>query len=399
MKINKLAFTTIALITSLSFPLSALALDARDFADKLSANINVNGGFEIIFNSATLDGDTITLSDWSMPALGNSRAAQILNTPIIFYGVKEIENGGYSAKSAKFENIDYTDDGVNIKVNDILFEKILVPANPEEDILASMMLYQKFSTGSISVAINGEEVASISSIITTNEPNDDKTIFLSMFEINDIFGDLSKIEEEAARVGLAAVGLNAIEGRIYGDAIWTLENGRIKMDELSFDFKNIGKLDMGMDFSGFTIEMVKDLQSVNKEMAKLDPSSQEYEAKSMEMLMSMAERLSFNEFSISFTDDGITTKILDLVAAKQGTTRDEMVPGLAMMAPMFLADFDVPELQSQVGKAVGAYLTDPKNIGVKVKPENSTPIMAFVALANNPPALLDLLNINVSANQ
>ncbi len=399
MRMNKLALATFVSVASLSFPLSALALDARDFADKLSIALSAGAGMNIEFKNASVDGDTITLSDWSSPDIAYSKGVEMVNTPIVFFDVKETKNGGYSAKRAEFEDIDFTDDDLNFKVNDITIHNILVPVDAEKDLLSYMTLYNEISTGEISVSYKGEEAFKIASTRATNGSNDDRSIFSSIFEVNDIFSDLSKIEDEEARAGLTAFGLTEIEGNIYGDATWTLADGRMKIDELYFDFKNIGRLNMVMDFSGYTLEVFESITKINKELAGIDPASPEYEAKNMEMLMSMAARMSLNEFSISFEDYGISTKILDLVAAQQGTTRDKMVPGLVMMAPMFLAEFEVPELQEQVSTAVSAYLNDPKNIEIKVKPENSTPIMAFVALVNNPPALLALLNISVLANQ
>lgn len=396
---NKLSLTAIAAIASFSFPLSALALDPQDFADKLASSVSVSAGYEVTFKNATVNGNVITLSGLSVPQFEDNKATQIFDTPIVFFGVKETGDGGYSAKSARFEDIDFTDDEINVKVNDITFSNIRIPANAEEDILATAMLYENFSVGKISISNDGEELFSVKSINATNKANNDKTEFVSTFNIEGIFSDLSKIPDEDARVGLAAVGLTTIEGRVDADATWTLADGRIKVDEFILDFDNIGRLSMGMDFSGYTLEVLQQIMNINKELVTIDPSSSEYEAKSMEMMMSMAARLSLNEVSVNFEDDGITNKILNLVTAQQGTNKKEMIAGLSMMIPMFLSSFELPELQSQIEEAVDAYLSDPKNIEIKVKPENSTPIMAFVALANNPPALLVLLNISILANQ
>ncbi len=399
MRMNKLAFATIIGVASLSFPLSALALDARDFADKLSIALSAGAGMNIEFKNASVDGNTITLSDWSSPDTAYSKGVAMANTPIVFFDVKETNNGGYSAKRAEFKDIDFTDDDLNFKVNDITVHNILVPVDAEKDLLSYMTLYDEISTGKISVSYEGEEVFKIASTRATNDSNDDRSIFSSIFEINDIFGDLSKIEDEEVRAGLTAFDMTAIEGNMFGDATWTLADGRMKVDELYIDFKNIGRLNMTMDFSGYTLEVLESMMEINKQLAGIDPASPEYEAKNMEMMMYLAAQLSFNEFAISFDDYGVTNKTLDFVAAQQGTTRDKMVPGLAMMAPMFLTQFEVPELQKQVSTAISTYLNDPKNIEIKASPQNPTPIMAFVALVNNPPALLALLNVSVLANQ
>ena len=66
---------------------------------------------------------------------------------------------------------------------------------------------------------------------------------------------------------------------------------------------------------------------------------------------------------------------------------------------LILSEFDMPALQSQAREAIKTYLNDPQNIIISATPATSTPIMAFIALASNPPALLELLNISVLANQ
>ena len=412
MKLNKFSIATLVAVTTISLPLGAMALDARDFADKLSAAISVSSGagYEIKIKEATANGDVITLSGWEIEGLeeeeeleglneGLKYIGEIFNRPIVFFGVKETEDGGYSATKAEIADIDHTIKGINIKASDIAYRDILIPANAEEDFLKTMAMYKRFETGEISVSVDGVDIFKIDSVVGINEFNDDLTFFSGSFDVNGIYSDLSKIPDEDARIGLAAVGLTTIEGKIRGEASWDLSDGRVKFEESSLDFKNIGRLNIKLDFSGYTLAVLEQMIEADKELRKIDPTSDEYQAKAAEMFMSAAAQLLFNEFTISFTDDGISTKILDIVAAQQGTTRQELVPGLAMMSSAFLEELGVPELQSQIREAVNAYLSDPKNIEIKIKPENPTPTMSFLALADNPPELIKLLNINVSANQ
>ena len=174
MKLNKTLFATITILGSLALPVSALALDARDFADKLSATLSTSSAMEINFNSAVADGDTITLSDWSIPA-AEGRAKDMLNTPIIFIGVSETSDGGYTAKSATFDDIDYTDDGINIKLNNIVVSDIFISAEPSENLLDTMMFYRGLSAGPFVVSAEESEVFKIDRFSATNNSNADQT--------------------------------------------------------------------------------------------------------------------------------------------------------------------------------------------------------------------------------
>ncbi len=402
MKLNKLAF--IGLTTIIGFtPLSALALDARDFADKLSQALFVSSALEATFEQAIVEGDDIILSDIKVTGFEQvpelSAIMENFNKPIRFVDVKETEDGGYSAQRAIFEDVNFTVEDVDVSISDIYAGDILIPANPEEDILGSLLLYKEMYIGPVSISKNDQEIFAISSIKGTNEFKEEDNSLIGSFEVRDIRSDLSKIEDEEARVGLAALGLTSLRGDIFTDMSWGLEDGRLRIAYFNVDFDNIGRLGMLVDLTGYTFEIFEQLNGLSAELAGLDPASKEYEEKIASLMMSMAAQISLVEVGVGFEDYGITGKILDIFAAQQGTTRENMIPGLAMMASAFLAEFNVPELQEQISEAVSAFLSDPKNIEIKIKPTNPAPITSFIVLASDPQALIKLLNVSVSANK
>ncbi len=399
MNFYKKQVATLSTLITLSLSTSAFAIDVQDFSNKLSATLELMSSTKISFNNVEQKGNDIIITGIDIPTIKGEPVDILEDLEIIFENVKENKNGSYSAKNAQFRNIDYSDDGINIKVNDIVFSDILISADPMDNIVETMMIYKEFSAGPLIISKDEIKYFEIESFFFKNKPNSDKSVFMSNFEVNGIYSDLSKIEEEEARVGLAAIGLNEIDGQIKGSSSWSLNDGRSVIDELSIDFKNIGRLNITIDLVGYTLAVAEKMYKTQQEMIEIDPTSPEYEAKSMEMLMSIAAQLSFNEFSIRFDDDGISNKAIDLIAAQQGANREQFIAGLVMMAPAFLAEFNMPELQAQVSKALSTYLNDPNNIEIKAAPTNPTPIMAFVALANNPPALLELLNLDINANQ
>ena len=394
-----LKLTAISSLAVFGFSSNALAFDEQDFAKKLSASISLLASTNVTFENVVKKGKTITLSGMSIPANTNEIAKSILDNSITFYGIKETKNGAYTAKSAEFENIDFTYNDINVKIDDIEIKDILISADPVNNVVENLLLYRKMSTGEISVSVGDKEAFKIDSILFANVPNKDKSEFTSEYEVNGIYGDLSLIPEEEARLALASVGLTTIEGRMDGDFFWSVDDGRAIANEMSIDLKNIGKLDITLDFLGYTLDMIKSLQVMNQDLITLDPASPEHEAKSMEMAMSMVSKMSLNEVAINFDDDGITNKILDMVAAQQGTNKEEMIVGLAMMASIFSAELKMPQLQEQIKTAITTYLNDPKTIEIKANPSEAVPLMTFMALAPNPPALIAALNLSILANQ
>jgi hypothetical protein len=260
-------------------------------------------------------------------------------------------------------------------------------------------MYGKFNIGLTSISHKDKEVFKIDNMFVTNIANSNKDVLTSSWEINGMYADLSTIEDEEAKATLTSVGISEIDARMFGKGVWELETGRLNISESIIDVKNIGRLNTTADLLGYTMAVVKSTYTMQKDLVGLDITSPEYEAKSQAMIMSLLGQLSLGEISIRYDDYGITNKILDLLATQQGSKREELVAGFSMMAPMLLASFNVPELQAQVSTAVTSYLNDPKNFEIKTTPANPTPFMAFVALAQTPPALVEALNISVIANQ
>lgn len=388
----------ISTVATFSFAAPAFAIDAQDFADKLSETVSLMTSTQVNFNNVEVKGDNVIVKGINIPELTNDASKPLIESTIIFEGVTENGDGSYSIENASFEDINYIGDDVNIKVNDISLSKILISANPLENILDTMKVYQEFKTGSILISYEDDEYVKVDSVTASIIPTDDID-FVSQFAINGLYIDLTKIDDEEAEEVFSKLGVNAIDGNIIAQSTWTTSNGRITIDEFSIDLKNIGRLNITMELLGYTLDVVKNVYTAQKQLLEIDPSSAEYEAKTMEMLMSIVSELSFVDFSFSFADGGITNKAIDYIAAEQGSDRKQFVDGISAMAPALLAEFNVPDLQAQVGEAVSVYLNDPQNFEIKVAPSNPAPLMAFMALASNPPALLAMINLSIKANQ
>ncbi len=388
----------ISTITTLSFAAPSFAIDTQDFADKLSETISLMTSTQVNFNNIEVNGDNVIVKGIDVPELTNEAGKSLIESTIIFEGVTENEDGSYNIENASFEDINYTGDDVSIKVKDINLSKILISANPLENILDTMRVYQEFKTGSILISYEGDEYIKIDSITASIIPNEDID-FISSFALNGLYINLTKIDDEEAEEVFSKLGVNAIDGNINAQSTWTPSSGQITIDEFSIDLKNVGRLNITMDLIGYTLDVVERMYATQKQLLEMDPSSPEYEAKTMEMLMTIVAKLSFVDFSFSFNDGGITNKAIDYIAVEQGSDRKQFVDGISAMAPAILAEFNAPGLQSQVSEAVSSYLNNPQNFEIKSAPTNPVPLMTFMALASNPPALLAMLNISVMANQ
>ncbi len=399
MKLN--ALTRAALVGAAVFTFSggANAQDARAFADKFSETIKIIGAVDVQFGSAVAQGDTIVLSDIIIPAMDSKRAAELLDRTLTFVGVRETPEGGYRAESATFDDLDYTGDGVNLVVSNVIFTDIQIAAEPGADVLETMLLYRGMSAGPMSVTIEGNKVFSIDSIIVDVEHDEAGSIYSSSYAIAGIYGDLSKIEDDEATDFLEAFGLSELNARMDGNAVWYLDDGRMDIAESSVTIENIGKLNLAIDIGGYTLALLEQIQETSKEMASMDPSSSEYEARSMQMMMGMVSDLTLNSASIRFDDDSLTNKFIEFIMEEEGITRKEFISGVANMAPDMLAILGDPELEQRIARAVSTYLKDPQSLEVSVNPDEGVQFLVLGAGMANPAVALELLNLEVTANE
>jgi len=398
---NLLRLTTISAVAAIAFPAGALALtlDPEDFADKFSQLLQSEAAIEITFNSATVDGDTIILGDWDIPALGSSRGADILDRTFTFTGVTETDDGGYRAEQAYIDDIDFTDDGVNLVVRNIVFKNVVVSGDPANDPLSWMQIYQAASMGPISVNIEGTDVFRIDNIGVTSTFNDDLSAIAGSYEVSGIYSDLSQIDDPEAKAQLASFDISEINARMGGAFSWDLSNGRVIVEESSISIDNIGKLDITFDISGYDLEVVQQLQNASKEMATAESDSSEYEARGLQILMGLVTKLSLNELGVRFDDDSITGKALTMMSEQAGIPDKQMIGALAAMAPAKLAGMAPPELIEQAVAAMSDFLKTPQSIEIRVQPETPLAFLSLMGAAKDPAALIDLLNVSVVANQ
>jgi len=396
---NLLRFTTVSLMAAIAFPAAALALNPQDFADKLSQTILDQAAVEITFNSATAEGDTIILSDWNIPALGKSKAAQILDRTLTFTGVSETADGGYTAQQASVDDIDFTKDDVNLVLRNVVFNNISLPGDPANDVLGSMLISQGMSAGPLVVNIGGTDVFRIDSIATSSIINADQSAVDGSYKVTGIYGDLSQVNERDAKQILTVFGITELNARMDGSFSWNLDDGNLIVNESSITIDNIGKLNVTLNLLGYTLDVVKQLQASNKELAGVDPTSSEYQTRSLQMLMGVVTRLSFNGFGLRFDDDSITDKVIAMLGEQNGMSRQDMIDAVSALAPAMMADVAPPELIKQVVDGVTSFIKSPQSIEIVSRPKAPLPFLSIMTAAQDPSAVLDMLNVSVQANQ
>jgi len=372
----------------------AFALDGADLMAKLNATY-ATSGISIGYTNLSVDGSTVTLEGTELKA-GSQKPARI--GTVTMEGVEEDGSGGYTIETVSFQDIDVTEKGATVSARDLSLAGVTVPATATAGTLDSFLMYETASAGPISVSKDGRELFSMSGMEAnvTRTDGDAGLEFDATF--SDLKADMTQVEDPKAKDTLRKLGIASLEGTVSMAGSWELADGRISVDEYSFDFKDIGRLNLALEISGYTLDFVKGMQEAIK-AAEANPNKEEANAAMGMSMMGLVQQLTFNSASISFEDASITKKLLDFAGAEQGVTGEQMAQSLKGLVPIMIAQLNMPELQNQISAAVNAYLDDPKSLTISAEPENPVPFpMIMGAAMGAPNTIPQVLGVTVSAN-
>ncbi|TAV84998.1 hypothetical protein [Rhizobium leguminosarum] len=372
----------------------ALALDGADMMKKLNAATSA-GGTVITFEKAEADGDTVTATGVQVGS--SSLPGDTLKIgDLTFEGVEEIEGGGYHAKTVSFPNIDISQEEGRFSANEIQITGLTIPANATGDTLNDFLLYETVSTGPIALNIKGKDVLAIESIESNLERQDGG--FAYDANVAGLKADLSQVEDANAKEAIEKLGLTTLDGAVTMKGIWEIESGKVAVDEYAFDFKNVGRLNFAVDFSGYTLGFIKSLQEAVK-TAEANPNKEEANQAVGLAMLGLMQQLTINSASIRFDDASITKKALDYAGSQQGVTGDQLAQSLKGLVPMMMAQLNIPELQNQVAAAVTTYLDGPKSLTISAAPEKPVPVPMIIGAAMGAPNTIpSVLGVKVTAN-
>ncbi|MBB4350417.1 hypothetical protein [Aliirhizobium cellulosilyticum] len=373
----------------------ALALDGNDLVKKLNSALYMQQGEGIVPGSVEVNGSNVTLRNSRFEA-GASQGGLPLGT-IEMEGVEE-DAGGYTIETVTFENVDLRQDKTEISASDIVMSGVTVPANTTGNSLDSVLLYDEATTGPMAIKVDGKSVASIgSSKLTTDVSDDDKKISFDL-QVADIKADLATIDDPATKQTISDLGITSLDGKVSMTGSWDLEPGTLAIEEYAFDFANIGRLDMAFSLSGYTLDFVRSANETARAM-EANPNKEQAEQAANLAMLGLMQRLTFNSAMISFADDGITEKALDVVGKQQGTSGDQLAQMIKAMTPIVLAQYNIPELQNALSQAVNTYLDNPGSLTITAQPPSPVPFpMILGAGMGAPNTLPQVLGVTVKAN-
>lgn len=380
----------------LAFASPAFALDGADVLKKINAAYRMQGA-EITAKSIATNGDNVTLSG---VIIGNAAgpAQQLPIGNITLEGVEE-NNGGYTIEKMGFENVNYAKEKLAITVDDIYMTGVVVPAEATANTIDGMLFYDEAHTGPASIKIDGKEAFSIAeSNVTLTKSEDGGTLSFDL-TAEGFKGDLSGAKDPKTKEAIDALQLNSLSGVFTMSGSWEVAPGTINVDQYAIDLENVGRLDMSFSISGYTLAFLKSMQdAVNAKEA--NPNKEQADQAFGLAMLGLMQQLTFNNAKISFDDAGITKRGIDYAAKEQNTTSEQLSQMIKGMAPLMVAQLNIPELQNAVSAAVNTYVDDPKNFTISAAPAKPVPFpMIMGAAMGAPNTIPSVLGVTVTANQ
>jgi hypothetical protein len=383
-----------AALATLASP--AFALDGADLMAKLNATY-ATSGVSISSTNVGVDGSTVTLEGAELTATGSDAPVKL--GTITMDGVEEDGDGGYTIETVSFEDINVTEKETTVTAKDLAITGVSIPGEVVAGTLESLMMYESASSGPVTVSANGKEVFSMSGMEANMTRMDDDAGLEFNATMSDLKADLTSVEDPKAKETLDKLALHSLEGKVSMSGSWELATGKLTLDEYAFDFKDIGRLNLSLAFSGYTLDFLKSMQETLK-AAESNPNKEEANAAMGMSMMGLVQQLTFNNASISFEDASITKKLLDYAGGEQGVTGDQMAQSLKGLVPLMIAQLNMPDLQNQISAAVNTYLDDPKSIRISAEPKEPVPFpMIMGAAMGAPQTIPQVLGVSVTANQ
>ncbi|MBB4954327.1 hypothetical protein H4S14_002309 [Agrobacterium vitis] len=378
-------------------PCAAYALDGQDLLKKINAAY-APGGVAINAASVDVSGDTVTLRGATFKGESDTAKDPVPLGNVTMTGVAAIDDGSYEIDRVEFQPINMVNDKSTVTASDIYLSGVTIPARTDTNDLSSVLFYEKAHSGPINIKVDGKDVLSVGEIEATSAIEDDGASLSFDANVTGFKLDLASVEDPNSKETIDALALSPLDGSMTMKGSWELQSGTVDVEEYALDFKNIGKLNLSFSLSGYTMDLMRQIQDAAKSSKANATDPQAQQAAGLATL-GLLQQMSFLSADIRFDDAGLTGRALDYSGKKQGISGKDMGQMVKAMTPLLLAQAKLGALQNTVSAAVNAYIDNPKSFTITAEPENPVPFpMVIGAAMGAPETLPKVLGVTVTAN-
>lgn len=369
---------------------AAYAQDAQAAVDRLKEIVEQQGAV-IVWDRVDVSGDSAVLVN---TAIG-SADERLPFGDIALNGISRVENG-FRIEEMVTEPFSIGDETGSVQVEDTVTTGLLLPDEAHIADFGGSVFYESASVSNVSVTVEDKEIVSLSEFWTEMTAPENGEAMDYSGGAEQFYIDLSVIEDPNQKAVLQALEYEELTGSFDFAGYWQPSDGRFALSEYNMSVDDAGTLGMMLDISGYTPSFITSLRDLQVQMAANPDGDSSAQGLAMLGLM---QQLSFHGAEISFTDDSLTNKVLEFVAASQGMSASDVANQAKAVLPFMLGQLGNQELTMQATQAVTAYLDDPQVLRIKAAPPGPVAFALIMAGAMSAPAeLTKTLGVSVTAN-
>lgn len=392
MKTTLIRKTALALALSTAATLPAHAeFTAQEVFEALTGAL-LQSGLSVDAGTVTLDGDdTVIITDLSVG--DGSDAAKIPTAEL--RNVTELQDGVFEIGEVFVpgQTIVSPDD-IEITYGDMSVRELKVASADSGYSELDNGFYTAASVDGVSISDDGAQLMSFDAVNVTVTPYETDKPISSSVTVDRIQFDTENLDDPRARETMKALGYEQLRGDLVVNAVWNPQNGQLALTDMTLSAEDAADLTLMLDVRGYTTEIVQAMRDLQKNTT---PDNEQ--ASGMAML-GMLQQLEFHSMSLKLKDESLTGRLLDFVAAQQGMNRESVTAMALGFLPLGLAQLQSPEFAANAQQAISTYLNDPDTLTISAEPSDPVPFALLMgpALGGNPQALLQMLNVTMSAN-
>ncbi|MBL4647181.1 MAG: hypothetical protein JKY99_12075 [Rhizobiales bacterium] len=355
---------------------------AKKIGDILVETMSKVSGDTITYESASFSDElnAVVLENVSLLRARAKRPSLIVQTTTIVEP-EMMENGGFSAQEIKAENIKIQTRASSGMVASANASNVFVqPADQvAEGALSQWFKYDKSTIRNIQLGGTADApVLTIEELDTIVSINDNNIPVKGDVSLNGLVVHMDRLSKTRVKNAFADLGYEQLKISLKAKGSYKPEDKLLSVEQFVLSGDDSGTLSIVADIGGIPESFMA---------SPLDPRT-------------IIATASIGKLLIDFQDHSITNRVLGLQAKKMGVEPEALAAQLSGALPFFLIALQNEAFQKQVAEAVTSYLSDPKSFAITVNPEKPTPfIQIFAALTSAPGTVVDLLGLNLTANQ
>ncbi|MCW5695414.1 MAG: hypothetical protein KIS96_01635 [Bauldia sp.] len=354
----------------------ASAADPIAIADDLVA-LMTSGTRTAAYESAVeTEPGIVTITNFSITDEPNGAFGEVAT--IVVTNPVESDEGGFSADSVLLIGGSLTDEVNVIEWEEAELTAVAVPAALDEIAVEDAPLPAAGLTvrGVAFVPPQANPLLIESVTLTLGEAVDGVpyAVAVSLGGIEVPTGVLDNSEPVAI---LRSMGFDTLYLDVSVGGSFDSEDDVLTLDDVAIGIRDFGRIELAGILTGV-------------------PLSRLAEPGGVEILLGTAKVV---ELQARFENAGAVEGFLAEQARQTDMAAEDVAFGLSTAFRIFLRTFNSPQLEDQVGDAVGAFLLDPRSISLVARPMEPVPLLEAVGLMMSDPTLLPtLLGVTVSAN-